>query len=398
MVGWAAIGWGGLGVNLARLPLIARPGAASGSLVLHLRNLIILSLLAVAAACGAGGEEKGKGNRPPPLVKVEPAATMRFVETIEAVGTAVANEQVSLSANVTERLVRLGFDDGSFVRKGQVVAVLAQGQESAQLAEAQARARAADRQLERISTLRAKGFATKSAHDETVATAAAARAQSRGVQASIGERVIRAPFSGYASLRRISPGAIVNAGTEIATISDISTIKLDFPVPETVLSAIRPGLTIEATSAAYPDKPFRGQVATIDPVLDPNTRAVTVRARLANPDVRLKPGMLLTVSIETAPRLGISVPELAVVGEGDSRFVYTIDNGTAKRTPVRTGLRSAGRIEILEGLKPGQPVVTEGVVKLSDGMKIRLAGPNAGEKAAGGAGGKGKGDKAGKAP
>ena len=388
-----------MGVNLAPSRLPVPPGAVSGTLVLHLRKLLVLSLFALAAACGSGGaEEKGKGNRPPPLVKVEPATTMRFAETIEAVGTAVANEQVTLSANVTERLLRLGFDDGSFVRQGQVIAVLAQGQESAQLAEAQARARAADRQLERIGTLREKGFATKAAHDETVAAAAAARAQARGVQASIGERVIRAPFSGYASLRRISPGAIVNAGTEIATISDISTIKLDFPVPETVLPAIRPGLTIEAVSAAYPDQPFHGQIATVDPVLDPNTRAVTVRARLPNPDGRLKPGMMLTVAIETAPRLGLSVPELAVVGEGDSRFVYTVENGVAKRTPVRTGLRSEGRIEILEGLKPGQPVVTEGVVKLSDGMKVRVAGPKAGEKAAGGAAAKGEGGKAGQAP
>jgi membrane fusion protein (multidrug efflux system) len=365
-------------------------------------NFLLLASLALAAGCGSGGaEEKGKGNRPPPLVKAEPATTMRFVDTIEAVGTAVANEQVTLSANVTERLVRLGFDDGSFIRRGQVVAVLAQGQESAQLAEAQARATAADRQLQRISTLREKGFATKAAHDETVASAAAARAQARGVRASIGERVITAPFSGYASLRRISPGAIVNAGTEIATISDISTIKLDFPVPETALAAIRTGLTIEAHSAAYPDQPFRGQIATVDPVIDPNTRAVIVRARLPNPGARLKPGMLLTVGIETAPRNGLSVPELAVVGEGDQRFVYVVENGTAKRTPVRTGVRAAGRVEILEGLQPGQRVVTEGVVKLSDGMKVRLAGPNAGQQAAGGGAAKGQqaggGDK-GKAP
>jgi membrane fusion protein, multidrug efflux system len=340
-----------------------------------LRKLLIPLIVALAAACGSGGaEEKGK-NRPPPLVKAEPASTMRFVETIEAVGTARANEQVTLSANVSERLVRLGFDDGAFVRRGQVVAVLAQGQESAQLAEAQARAREAQQQLARIQTLKARGFATQARLDEQNAAAAAARAQAAEARASMGDRVITAPFSGYASLRNISVGAVVNAGTEIASISDISTIKLDFPVPETALAAIRPGLTIEAKSAAFPDQPFRGQIATVDPVIDPNTRAVTVRARLPNGDGRLKPGMLLTVLIETAPRLGLSVPELAVVGEGDARFVYTIDpKGTAKRTPVRTGLRSGGRVEILEGLKPGQQVVTEGVVKLSDGMKVRLAG------------------------
>ena len=343
-----------------------------------------LALFGLLAACGSGdGDAKGKGNRPPPLVKVEPAQTMRFVETVDAVGTANANEQVTITAQVTERLVRLGFDDGSFVRRGQTLAVLSQGQQTAALTEANARQREAQQQLARISTLRQRGFATKASEDAQIAAAAAARAQASGVQAQIGERVITAPFSGYVSLRNISPGAVVSSGTEIAKISDISTIKLDFPVPETALAAIRPGLTIAAVSAAYPDTPFRGQIATVDPVIDPNTRAVTVRARLPNPDGRLKPGMLLTVSIETAPRMGISVPELAVVGEGESRFVYIVENGTAKRVQVRTGLRANGRVEILEGLKPGQPVVTEGVVKLSENMKVRVAGPNAGGRAAG---------------
>ena len=337
---------------------------------------IVAALLGLVAACGGAGgaEDKGKA-RPAPVVKVEPATTMRFVDAIEAVGTARANEQVTLSAPVTERLVRLGFDDGDFVRRGQVVAVLAQGQESAQLAEAQARSREAQQQLARLETLKRRGFTTQSRLDEQLAAAAAARAQAAGVRASIGERVITAPFSGYASLRNISAGAVVSSGTAIATISDISTIKLDFPVPETALAALRPGLTIEAKSAAWPDQPFRGQIANVDPVIDPNTRAVMVRARLANGDGKLKPGMLLAVAIETAPRLGLSVPELAVVGEGDARFVYTVDaKGIARRTPVRTGLRSGGRVEILEGLKPGQQVVTEGVVKLSDGMKVQLAG------------------------
>jgi membrane fusion protein (multidrug efflux system) len=351
-----------------------------------------LILLALTAACGGGGggDKAKEKSRPIPVVKVEPVSTMRFVEAIEAVGTASANEQVTLAAPVTERVLRLGFDDGDFVRKGQMIAVLNQGQEAAQLAEAQARQREAQQQLARIQTLKRRGFATQSSLDTQVAAASAARAQAAEARASIGERMITAPFSGYASLRTISPGAIVSSGTAIATISDISTIKLDFPVPETLLSTIKPGLTIAATAAAYPDQPFRGQIANVDPVIDPNTRSVVVRAHLPNPDARLKPGMLLTVAIETAPRLGLSVPELAVVGEGDQRFVYIVGkDGKVKRTPVKTGLRSAGRIEILEGLKAGQPIVTEGVVKLADGMKVKVAGPNAGARAAGGAG-KGK--------
>jgi membrane fusion protein, multidrug efflux system len=220
-----------------------------------------------------------------------------------------------------------------------------------------------------------RGSATKSSFHRPAAGGAAARAQAQQVQAQIGDRVIRAPFSGWVSLRNISVGAIVSQGTEIATISDLNTIKLDFTVPETMLSAIRPGLSIEASSAAYPDRPFNGTIHTIDPVVDPNTRAVTVRARLPNPDRLLRPGMLLTVAIASAPRTALSVPELSVIGEGDARYVYVVDDqGRARRTAVRTGVRAGGRIEIVEGLGSGQRVVTEGVVKVSDGLEVRLSG------------------------
>ena len=354
--------------------MIVSYAGASAHDVKKLTRFIAIAAFALLSSCGGRNEDKGR-DRPPPLVKVEPATTMRFVDRIEAVGTALANEQVTLAANVSERIVRLNFDDGAFVTRGQTVAVLAQGQESAQLSEAQARAREASRQLKRVETLKRRGFATNSSLDTQIAAAQSAQAQAAEARASIGDRVITAPFSGWVSLRNISPGAIVQAGTEIATISDLSSIKLDFPVPETMLAVLRPGQTIEARAAAYPEQPFRGQIATIDPVIDPNTRSVTVRARLPNPDRKLKPGMLLTVGIETAPRLSLSVPELAVVGEGDLRYVYTLTSDRkAKRTQVRTGLRLGGRIEVLEGLRPGEPVVTEGVVKVSEGMAVRVAG------------------------
>ncbi|WP_309602716.1 efflux RND transporter periplasmic adaptor subunit [Sphingomonas sp.] len=325
-------------------------------------------------ACG--GAEGAERKRPIPTVRTEAVTNTRFADRVEAVGTANANEQVTLSAPVTERLVRINFDDGGYVLRGQTVAVLAAGQERAQLAEAQAVARNANQQLRRVSELKRRGFATNSSLDSQVALSSAARAQAAEASASIGDRVITAPFSGWVSLRSISPGAIVAAGTEIATISDVRIIKLDFPVPETLLPLLRRGLPITVTSAAWPSQPFRGMIANIDPVIDPNTRSVVVRAELPNADRRLRPGMLLNVVIDAAPREGLSVPELAVVGEGDCRFVYLIDaQGKAQRSEVRTGARMAGRIEIVSGLRVGQKVVTEGVIKLTDGMKVKVAGP-----------------------
>ncbi|MES2441913.1 MAG: efflux RND transporter periplasmic adaptor subunit [Pseudomonadota bacterium] len=339
---------------------------------------IPLTLFAFAALLGGCGQQaNGSGNkREAPLVRAAAVQSMRFVDRIDAVGTALANEQVTLAAPVTERIVRLNFDDGAFITRGQIVAVLATATENAQLAEAGARAREARQQLDRINALKARGFATNSAVDAQTALAGQANAQAGEARASIADRVIRAPFSGWVSLRNISAGAVVTAGTEIAQISDISKIKLDFAVPETLLSQISPGQTIDARAAAWPDQPFRGVIATIDPVLNPQTRAVTVRAILANGDRKLKPGMLLTVTIEAAARTSLAVPELAVVGEGDQTFVFIVENGSAKRVAVRTGLHQNGMVEIVSGLSPGQRVVTEGVVKITDGAKVRLAGPD----------------------
>lgn len=334
-------------------------------------TLVVLAALLSGCGQAAGGSNAA---RELPLVKASAVQSARFVERIDAVGTALANEQVTLSAPVTERIVKLNFDDGEFITRGQVVAVLATATENAQLAEAGARAREARQQLERLNQLHARGFATNSAVDAQQALASQANAQAAEARASIGDRVIRAPFSGWVSLRNISAGAVVTAGTEIAQVSDISKIKLDFAVPETMLAQIAVGQAIDAHAAAWPDQPFRGVIATIDPVLNPQTRAVTVRAILANGDRRLKPGMLLTVTIEAKARTSPAVPEIAVVGEGDNSFVFIVDKGVAKRVPVRTGIHQDGMVEILSGIAPGQNVVTEGVVKINDGSKVRLAG------------------------
>ncbi len=337
---------------------------------------LILTLFASAAilsACGGGDAAQKKG-REAPLVTLAAVQSARFVERIDAVGTARANEQVTLTAPVTQRIVRLNFDDGAYVSRGQVIAVLETATQNAQLAQAQARSREAQQQLGRLEQLKARGFATRSAVDAQTALAGAAQGEAAEARAGIADRVVRSPFGGWVSLRNISAGAVVTAGTEIATISDISRIKLDFAVPETLLAQLKPGQPIVAVAAAYPDQPFRGTIATIDPVLNAQTRAVTVRAVLANGDRKLKPGMLLTVAIEAEARTSPAVPELAIVGEGENMYVFTVEGGKAKRLKIRTGFRQNGMVEVLEGLTPGQRVVTEGVVKIAEGQQVRTGG------------------------
>jgi membrane fusion protein (multidrug efflux system) len=322
------------------------------------------------SACSGGAEKK---ERPAPLVEAQPVGKATFVDAVEAVGTALANEQVVLAAPVTERITSIHFTDGGFVARGQVIATLAQAEEVAQLAAAEARVEEARQQLKRVQQLKERGFATNSSLDTQIAASNEARANAMEATATIGDRIIRAPFAGWASLRMVSAGAIVTAGTQIATISDISRIKLDFTVPETRLASLSVGQSIDARAAAFPDRVFHGTIATIDPVVDPASRAVRVRAILPNPDKALKPGMLLTVRVLARQRTALAVPELAVIGDGEDRFVFLPgSDGKVKRVPVETGARQDGLVEIVKGLSSGQRIVTEGVVKLADGMPFKL--------------------------
>lgn len=343
-----------------------------------MNKYLALPLILILAACGKGEEKR---DRPAPLVTLGAANSHEFVDRYIAVGTANANEQVSVRAPVTERITRLGFSDGDYVRQGQMLAVLAQGQETASFASAQARVREAEQQLARVAELHRRGFATNSSLDSQNAITSAARAAVNEANASIGDRVVRAPFSGQVSLRRISVGAVVTAGDEIATVSDLSSIKLDFTIPETMLSNVRVGQTVTAKASAFPDYLASGQILAIDPVVNPQTRTATLRAVLPNRGGMLKPGMLLSVTIESKARTAPAVPELSLVREGDTSFVYVIGTDQiAKRLAVRTGGRDGNLVEVVEGLAAGDRIVTEGVVKLSDGAKVRTA------KAQGGAG------------
>lgn len=334
---------------------------------MHFR-LLIIAILSLSAC--SGGDEKRE--RPTPLVTTAAVIEHQFADRYAAVGNANANEQVSVRAPVTERITRLGFSDGAFVQRGQVLAVLAQGQETASLASAQARVTEAEKQLARIAELHRRGFATNAALEAETANAASARAAANEAGASVGDRVVRAPFSGQVSLRRISVGAVVSAGDEIATVSDLSSIKLDFTIPETMLANVSRGQAITAKAAAYPDMLFSGRIEAIDPVVNAQTRTATLRAIIPNRGGTLKPGMLLTVTISSNPRTALAVPELALVREGDTSFVYTLDaKQKAKRIPVKTGARDGNLVEILEGLKAGDRIVSEGVVKLSDGAQVR---------------------------
>jgi membrane fusion protein (multidrug efflux system) len=335
----------------------------------------ICALSATLLLAGCGDDDADAGAAPPAtIVVLAEVAPVEWRDTLEALGTARANESVTLTAKVSETVRKVGFDSGDIVRAGDVIVDLSSGAQLAGLEEARAAYQEAERQLARGQELAQKQLISASQLDTQRSTRDAAKARMDVVRAQLSDRVITAPFDGILGLRRVSTGTLVTPGTEIATLDDISVIKLDFTVPERYLAVLEKGQDIAAHSETYADREFAGQITTVDSRVDPVTRSVTVRAELPNLERLLRPGMLLSVRIYQSPRRAIVVPEISVVQVGTDAFVYRVaGDQTATRAKVTLGSRRRGEVEVTSGLAPGDTIVTEGAVKLRDGARVAAA-------------------------
>ncbi len=342
-------------------------------------------LRSIASEDQSGGGWRG-GATP---VAVHEVSLYPFADIVEALGTARANESVTITAKVSDVIARLEFDSGDQVQAGQILVELADAEEAAGLTEARATLRETARDVERIRDLTERGVAPRSRLDEAVAANERARARVGAIEARVADRIIRAPFSGVVGLRNVSAGELVRPGDVIAQLDDASVIKLDFTVPERFLAVIEPGLRVVAVSAAFPDEVFEGLVEQVDTRIDPATRAVTVRAIIDNADGRLRPGMLMTVQMRRAERDVTAVPGSAIVRFADDTFVFVVTEGErgaqASRRNVVLGQRSNGLIEVTEGLEPGERVVAEGVHRVRDGSVVQPVRTEGGTNAGGGA-------------
>ena len=346
-----------------------------------MKKFIVIALIVFAGAGywyftereGGPTEDSGGGFGGPPLVIAKPVQKEKIVETIEAIGTAQANESVTLTAKVSDIVSSVNFEDGDYVEKGKILVELANEEQSALLAEARANLQDARTQLRRLEDLGKKKLVPDSDIDEARAQADGAKARLDSIAARMDDRLVRAPFSGLLGFRQVSPGTLLTNDRPISTLDDVSVIKLDFSIPEIHLHMIRPGNTIEARSEAWPGRVFNGEVRTIGSRIDPVTRAVTVRAIIPNDDRIIRPGMLLTVKIMTEERLALVVPESALTQVAEDTYVYiTRNDNTAVRQPIRIGARRYGYVEVIDGLREGDVVITEGSFKVREGMPVRI--------------------------
>lgn len=339
---------------------------------------ILVGAVALKYMSNQSSTSQRQGGMPAIPVVAATVGHIEFANSVEAIGTARANESVDVMTRVTDTISRIAFQDAGQVEAGDILVELTNEEEAAALVEARAGLEAANKQYARIQDLVANRTTSQARLDEALSERDRGKARVRALEAKMADRIIRAPFAGVLGLRQVSVGSLVRPGDLITTLDDISVVKLDFSVSERYLANLSAGQVIAARNVAWPNVEFEGKVQSIDSRIDPVTRAVMVRALVPNPDRRLRPGMLLAIELIMDSHQALGVPEGALVPIKDNVTVWVVETGAdgqskAEKRGVVTGLRIKGQVEILEGLLDGELVIVEGVHNIRrSGQKVSL--------------------------
>jgi membrane fusion protein, multidrug efflux system len=346
----------------------------------HRTAACFLAAAALLSACSKSGAPAAIRTGAPDASAAIPVVTAPVVSRplgtdIEAVGTARANESVDVTSKTSNIVTAVRFEEGDFVRRGDVLVELDSAEMRATLAETQAALADSESQFNRSRELYAQQALSVSQLDQLEATLKGDRARVNAASARLSDTIIRAGFDGRTGFRRVSVGGLISPGTVITTLDDTSVIKLDFTVPETYFYLLKKGLPVTATSAGLPNRPFEGKVTNIDSRIDPVTRSLTVRAEIPNRDGALRPGMFMTVMLQGAVVPTLLAPEAAIVPEQGRMYVFVLDGNVAQRREVKIGRRRPGEVEIVSGLREGERVVVDGTQNLRDGSVVHDEAP-----------------------
>lgn len=322
--------------------------------------------------------------RPAETVSAEPAREESWQPRVTAIGTLVAVNGIDITPEVGGMVKAVHFDSGLMVKKGDLLVQLDTSTEEADLKNLEVQLANAETEFERTSAVFKKGFSARQELDNVTARRDALRATVERTRAIIAQKSIFAPWDGRLGLRSIAVGKYVAAGQALVWLQSVDPIYADFTISEADFGRVAPGQAITARFNAWPDEVFRGEVVTTDSKMSAESRMITVRARIANPDGRLVPGMYADITVEVGQtEQVVTVPQTAVTYTlyGDSVFVVvegeaTDQSGarelTVQRRFVRPGSVRNGRVRILEGVKAGDQIVTVGQNKIDQGSKVRI--------------------------
>jgi multidrug efflux system membrane fusion protein len=325
-------------------------------------------------------------NTPPPAqVSAVVAQSEEVPRYAPGIGSLTAVRQVTITPEVGGRVTAILFSAGSEVKGGTPLVQINDAPDRGDLANYQAQAHLAQITLRRALSLVKSQYATQQTVDQNQSQLDQANAEIAKTEAIIAQKLIRAPFGGRLGVRQIDLGQYLNPGAAIVTLTDLSTLFVNFTLPTQARAEIKPGQKVTVTADAFPGRKYTATITTIEPQISTDTRTLTVQAQMTNPGEALLPGMFVNAEVElpTGPPEAV-LPDTAVTYTlyGDSVFVVRAAGSGADGQPilkayrvaVKTGARWGGKVAILDGVKPGDRVVAAGQVKVQDGVTVAITG------------------------
>ncbi|NNJ91779.1 MAG: efflux RND transporter periplasmic adaptor subunit [Gammaproteobacteria bacterium] len=318
---------------------------------------------------------------PPTTVTSETISEAQWEQVITATATVSAAQGVTVSAEAGGRVTEILFESDATAEESQALLQLDTSTEESQLASAQASAALARTELARLRKLVKKKLSSQDAVDRASAEVKETVAQVGVIQTTIQKKTVRAPFSGRLGLRQVNPGQILAVGDPVVALQMLDPVYVDFSVPQQKLSRLKRGMTVRIASDASPEESFEGEITAINLEVDPVTRNVQVRSQVSNPHEKLRTGMFVNVEVvlpET--RKVLAVPATAVLFAPFGNSVFVIDEKPNEETGetekllrqqfITLGQARGDYVDVTDGLKQGETVVTSGVFKLHTGMKV----------------------------
>ena len=302
--------------------------------------------------------------------EVVTVTTQVLDKKISAVGNLQANESILLRPEQSGRIETILFSEGTRVDKATPLFKLNSAIYDAELKEAKARVQLSRTEYERARNLLKKRVGSAQERDSALAKLRVDQAQEALAQTRLDKMTIKAPFSGYVGLRLVSPGDFVDQGDNLVELTDLSTLKIDFRIPEIYLQILQVGRQLNITVDAFPGKTIQGTIYAIAPSADSNAHNIEVRATIPNPDGLLRPGLFAQVDLIVDQQTTVVVPEQAIIPKDGQFFVMTVVEGSVAMVPVVMGQRRPGIVQITQGLNEDDVLIIAGQIKLQPGMPV----------------------------
>lgn len=291
---------------------------------------------------------------------------------VKAIGTVVA-KSIDITPEVAGHVDKVLFQDGTFVEAGSTLIQLDNAVFKAKFASAKAKWIYSRNDYKRKALLGKQGAIAKQAIDQAEADFKEKEAEMQESDVMLNKMKLTAPFAGMVGQAKVNPGDYVTVGQGMVTLTDTKHLRVEYNLPEKYLADLKMGQSVKMFAAAYPGKAFTGKVSFISPTINTNNRSIALYADIPNPDNLLAAGMFVDVIQSLGVKAKtVMIPARSLVPTLDNEQVYLVVDGRAKLSSVLVGKRMGDQVEILKGVLSGDKVVTDGQLKLRNGMQVKV--------------------------